>query len=239
MNRLISIWLCFVLVASSAFVFLPTSDNVQAASILYVGGGDPGNFTTIQDAIDAAASYDTILVYPGVYNENLYVGKSGLQLQGYDVYTTIIDGSGIGYVVELNSILSGISGFTIQNSGSTPGGYEAGIYSRQRSQIIHHNIIKNCHYGILISNIGDFAYDITVHNNTIKDCERYGLFSSERDNNICDNHMYNNAGGGVLIVMNSGTHSIFRNEINNSGRGIALAAGSHNVIRENYLHDNG
>jgi len=33
------------------------------------------NFTKIQDAVDAASGGDTIIVYPGIYTENVDVNK--------------------------------------------------------------------------------------------------------------------------------------------------------------------
>ncbi len=45
-------------------------------NILYVGGNGEGNYSSIQDAINAASDGDTIIVYPGVYNERIEVNKS-------------------------------------------------------------------------------------------------------------------------------------------------------------------
>jgi len=88
-----------------------------------------GNFTTIQEGINASVHSDTILVYPGRYFENVnYNGKNitvaSLEiLTGDETYisTTIIDGNQQGSCViigneEVNAVLRG---FTITNgSGS-------------------------------------------------------------------------------------------------------------------------
>jgi hypothetical protein len=42
----------------------------------------PGDYPTIQAAVDAAGEGDTILVAPGVYSEHVVVSKSGLTLRG-------------------------------------------------------------------------------------------------------------------------------------------------------------
>ena len=39
---------------------------------LYVGGSGPGNYTKIQDAINNAIDGDTIYVYSGTYNGNIF-----------------------------------------------------------------------------------------------------------------------------------------------------------------------
>ena len=58
---------------------------VGAAALSGAGGQVwhvPGDFPTIQAAVDAAAEGDTILVAPGVYSENVVVSKSRLALRG-------------------------------------------------------------------------------------------------------------------------------------------------------------
>ncbi|MHC1611145.1 MAG: hypothetical protein ACXQTW_06070 [Candidatus Methanospirareceae archaeon] len=39
------------------------------------------NFTSIQDAVDAASPGDTIIVYPGTYTENVDVNKDHLSIK--------------------------------------------------------------------------------------------------------------------------------------------------------------
>ncbi len=53
-----------------------TAVNIQPSQpmgrgILYVGGGGPGNYTSIQEAIDNSTTGDTIFVYAGTYAENI------------------------------------------------------------------------------------------------------------------------------------------------------------------------
>lgn len=47
---------------------------VQAVGVgdtLYVGGDGPGNYSTIQAAIDNASGGDSVFVYKGIYHENV------------------------------------------------------------------------------------------------------------------------------------------------------------------------
>lgn len=60
---------------------------------LYVGGSGPGNYTKIQDAIDAALVGDTVFVLDdsSPYYEDITISKS-ISLLGEDRKTTVIDG---------------------------------------------------------------------------------------------------------------------------------------------------
>ncbi len=49
---------------------------------LYVGGTGAGNYSTIQSAIDAASSGDTVFVYNGIYYENVVLNKDDINLIG-------------------------------------------------------------------------------------------------------------------------------------------------------------
>ncbi len=70
-----------------------------------------GNFTTIQEGIDASADSDTVLVYPDTYLENInYNGKNitvaSLELTTGDeqyIYSTIIDGQRLSSCVSIIS----------------------------------------------------------------------------------------------------------------------------------------
>lgn len=62
-----------------------------SGTILYVGGGGPGNYTRIQDAIDNASDGDTVFVYndSSPYIENVVVDKS-LDIVGEEANSTIV-----------------------------------------------------------------------------------------------------------------------------------------------------
>lgn len=110
----------------------------------------PGDYTIIQDAIDAADPGDTVIVSPGFYQEHLNLDK-GITVTSTDasdpnvVADTVIDGGGSDTVITCMSVDPNgvIAGFWIQNGdgGSSNGG---GIWCEDSSLII-----KNC---ILSSN---------------------------------------------------------------------------------------
>ncbi len=96
----------------------------------YVGGDGPGNFSTIQDAIDNANDQDNIWVYPGIYYENQVIIDKALDIQGAEWATTIIDGgdallSDTGLVRIIANGDVSFQGFTIRNAGG-PSGFGGG-----------------------------------------------------------------------------------------------------------------
>jgi parallel beta-helix repeat protein len=109
---------------------LPASVPFLERTTWYVGGGGPGNFSTIQSAIDAASDGDAIIVYAGTYYENQIIINKSLSIQGEGLTSTIIDGSdatltseGLVKITANGDVL--FSGFTVQNAGG-PTGYGAG-----------------------------------------------------------------------------------------------------------------
>ncbi|MDI6736614.1 MAG: hypothetical protein QME42_10580 [bacterium] len=83
----------------------------------------PGSYTTIQAAINAATTGDTVLVNNGTYIENINFNGKAITVQSINGTTsTIIDGNASGSVVVFGSgegINSVLTGFTITNGSDT------------------------------------------------------------------------------------------------------------------------
>jgi hypothetical protein len=117
-----------IAIVSTVFVFmlLPTSMDLQvsnAAPLITV----PREYPTIQSAIDAASPGDTIKVLPGIYTEQLTIGKS-VTLVGTGAQSTIIKAPtelephvlGIPNIIEVsNGADVTIKGFTISGFDGT------------------------------------------------------------------------------------------------------------------------
>jgi nitrous oxidase accessory protein NosD len=87
---------------------------------LYVGGSGPGNYSTIQSAIENASDGDTVFVYDNSspYYENNILINTSINLIGEDKSTTIIDGKGGGNetnVLRISADSVKVTGFTIRN----------------------------------------------------------------------------------------------------------------------------
>ena len=97
-------------------------NNKNNDIIIYVGGLNSGNYSNIQDAIDASKEGYTIFVYDdsAPYFENIVISKS-INLIGENKDTTIIQGDNSADIIFLNSNNIKISSFTIRNSESQSG----------------------------------------------------------------------------------------------------------------------
>lgn len=74
-------------------------------------------FLTIQHAVDAANSGDTIQVMPGTYYEHILVADKDIEIIGNPLApeTTVIDGSDNGKCIKFTNSSGRLAGFTVQN----------------------------------------------------------------------------------------------------------------------------
>jgi nitrous oxidase accessory protein len=125
------------------------SPLVSSGTWLYVGGSGPGNYTTIQSAINAANCGDTVYVYNGTYDENIIIDRP-IQLIGENRSTTSIDGNIQGDTVTIGSEKVTVKNFTIIN-GKTDFKldiFRAGIRVTASHCVIKENIIRENQLGI-------------------------------------------------------------------------------------------
>ena len=99
-KKLIGMFVCMLLIAtvlpaSGTVLLEKVSNPASFGNTLYVGGSGPGNYSTIQEAIDDSSDGDTVFVYDdsSPYYEFVEINKS-IDLIGENKDTTIIDGEG-------------------------------------------------------------------------------------------------------------------------------------------------
>ncbi|MHC1579402.1 MAG: right-handed parallel beta-helix repeat-containing protein [Candidatus Alkanophagales archaeon] len=154
-----------------AVVLLLVFTGVTAAKTLYVDDDllecPTADFTRIQDAVNAASSGDEILVYPGVYFEDVVLDKS-LTLRGVNHPT--VNGEKNGITVRAAGCC--IEGFHISLCEL------AGLLIESNDNVIARNIIEKNRYGVRLQrSSGNF-----IRENRISD-NHYGLYLCEASRN--------------------------------------------------------
>ncbi|MEM4700794.1 MAG: S8 family serine peptidase [Candidatus Bathyarchaeia archaeon] len=210
----------------------------------------PAYYPTIQEAVDAASSGDTILVSSGTYNEAVYLNKNNITLKGESRETTIINGTrNVRTIYAFYADNLYIRQFTIQNG-------KDGIYLGLSSNIgIYGNIITaNRRLGINLydsSNIsiigntisanGDdgimsqfWSMNITIYANNITANAWYGIgLVNANSTNICGNNITANRYNAILL---RGPNSrIHENNVANNGLGIEFYGSNITVYRNNVI----
>ncbi len=99
--------------------------NILNSTTWHIKLDGTGDFTTIQEGIDASTDADTVLVYPGIFYENLNMNSKNITLASLELTTgneqyitnTVVDGQREGSCIEMQDIAIGatIRGLTIQN----------------------------------------------------------------------------------------------------------------------------
>ena len=198
---------------------------------LYVGGSGPGNYTSIQDAIDSSNNGDIIFVYNGNYHENINVYKS-INLIGENRENTIIHGDRKDNVVNFTTDWVNIQGFTLRYSGENR--YNAGISIQSNNNIISNNIISNNQNGFYLEN----ASNNLIKNNII--LENYnGIYLNLSKNNTIKNNIITKNKDGIDLVSNSNSSYIIENNISeNEYDGIYVKSSNNNTILRNKFSNN-
>ena|GEM_PF-1155662 len=204
-----------ILITLAVFVLLPGLGSAETIRV-------PTDRGAIQNAIDAASDFDTVLVSPGIYAENIdFGGKAIVLLSTHGRDSTFIDAADpnmtIVRFISGEDTTSVIDGFTIRHSTNAIGIYCSGT----------NPVIKNCDVSFCF-HTGDGA----------------GIYCSSsgakiRRNRIHDNHGTLTGGGIVVTGIHAVTLEIFGNEIyyNSSANGPGIGCGvtSRNVSIERNL----
>lgn len=258
MNRLAATLLgVFIVVLISLPCAIQGMSGATSNAMMYVGGAGPGNFSTIQAAMNNATAGDTIFVYHGTYHESPVIEKS-LILIGENKTTTIIDGDGNGYVVTLAAGHSTISGFTITHSKKKfP---LAGVYITSDDNTVSNCILTDNFYGIqlgygtgynLILNSTIFHngrcgvyFNHSSNNRLIGNLIRdqpvngFGLFEFSNNNSIINNTLMQNMYSGVNIRESYDNHVIGNTFIEDQNGLHKPSPEYHTVVRDNHFSGN-
>ncbi len=206
------------------FPLLLALTGIASGATIFV----PDDYPTIQDALDASASGDEIIVRPGTYYGHLYIPSKAITLRSeLGAKVTILDGNQLGMcgmsfgTDPANSAV--LDGFTITNNNGVHG---SGIICCDNA-IIRNNIIT-----------GNTA---SCCGGGIKTWSDIGASALIVNNLIYDNHV-DHAGGGIRcqgtskpIILNN---TIFGNTAGNQGGGIEHRKDSNAEVINTILWNN-
>jgi parallel beta-helix repeat protein len=221
----------FILIMSYFCVAVSIIPLNVRATVLYVGGGGPGNYTTIQEAINIAFPGDTVFVFSGTYKERITIDKT-LSLVGENRVSTIIDGSSYDDAVNITANWVNFTGFTLMSNSSSFTYIGIELYYVQNCRI-NDNIVWRPYLGVHLfhSDDNDIADNVFSDNG-------YGIFlQRSMSNTISGNAESNNT--NLVRLEYSDKNTISNNVASGGWRFIYLYHSNDSVISGNVASDTG
>ncbi len=248
--RFLSIFIAMLMLISSSNILMGNVESVRpvAGSTLYVG--PTSTYKTIQSAVDAATSGDTIIVSNGTYNESVTIYKNNINLIGNSSTNCNIshyyDGGNwmTNYSAGINVTASGINitRFNITVGGNYTYGIRLNFSSSSNTNIINNNITTT---GISSDGISLYlSSNNRIINNNIETFQQSSngihLRTNCRNNNITGNKIKTNddQADGIYLYTAS-NNELMNNTIitsSNNSRGIYLSQCSKNNLMENKIN---
>ena len=180
----------------------------------------PGEFATIQEALNAAAPGDTVSVAPGDYTENLKV-FAGVDLKGAGPANTVLHGQ-----VKCGSDGTSVSGFRVVKEGSSGLGLDIGISCTGEIFNVTGNVVEGFGSGIGVESTvdGEISGNL-VRNNGI------GIELGETAAVLVANNVVtNNSKGGIVLFSGYFGINIVHNTIVGNGFGSNYQEGGAGIV---------
>ncbi|MFY0685994.1 MAG: right-handed parallel beta-helix repeat-containing protein [Cyclobacteriaceae bacterium] len=184
---------------------IPSFFNAESGVIHEVKEGE-----SIQAAVTLANPGDMIRVFPGTFNETVYIDKDNLTIQGViieDEWPTL-DGQ-----KQLN---------------------DAFLYSGNGIVIENFKIIEYKGNAIM----GQAGNNFVIRNNWIIDTGVYGIFPEFGKNGLIEHNILSEIEDAAIYVGMCDNIDVRHNEVFNSVAGIEIENSRHCLVENNYAHDN-
>jgi parallel beta-helix repeat protein len=231
---------------------IETEDTLPPLSIFRRDGvyltvtGSEGTITpgwSIQAAINAAVSGETVNVGPGTYHEDITL-KSGVNVVGSGPSSTILQGSGTNHVVTANGVTGvRLAGFTITGAGTNCGPYLDGLNLQSSTILVENNLFTSNAIAISISGGSPI-----IRNNIIQysgswspSCPVYyvSIWCSSATPVIANNLIVSNYCGGMYLNSAGSRAQVINNTVvANQGTGIDCEWGDTSVLKNNIVTGN-
>ncbi|KPK83775.1 MAG: hypothetical protein AMS27_11910 [Bacteroides sp. SM23_62_1] len=211
--------------SSSRIIFAYRTDNHQKVYVNHVNmtGIEQGSanfpFNTIQEGINATMPGDTVLVFPGVYMENLNIYNTSITLGSLAMFTndtsiitkTIVDGNQNGSVISIWDSWDTITicGFTITNGSNEHGGglniWDSNVHLYKLK--ITDNTANSCGGGIcggICCSVNLIIDDVLIQDNSSS--QGGGIYLQNGTLEITNLRLLNNyshSGGSAILLINN------------------------------------
>jgi len=213
-------------------------------------------YPTIQGAIENATEDSTILVSTGFYSEHLTITKP-ITLVGENKYTTIIDGSNSGTIIDIASDNVSISGLTVERPGcACEGNYGILIEdnhakinltdnemitdsvavnaTRVQDVVIAHNDFSEDY--VLSMSISNSSNILITGNNITGFLEGVEIHNSSSV--VFSNNILSGTGNPGVFIEGSNSSTFCGNSFLQTHCGISLKQSNNNLIYDNNFQDN-
>jgi nitrous oxidase accessory protein len=216
------------------FLVLLLSAVAGRGETLIVG---PGQYHSIQAAIDISRPGDTIEVRGGSYEGNVTLNKQ-LTLNG--VSEPALRGEGVGSVITILADSCIVRGFIIAHSGGDLTREDSGILIKSSRNQIEHNDLRDILYGIYLYS----SHGNTLRGNRIRGRAELdegdrgaGLHLWNSPDNIIEDNIISHARDGLYVQSCHG-NQIRRNRVSNLRYGLHYMSSDRNVFEDNFFSDN-
>lgn len=202
--------------------------QLMAATLCVNPGGTAGCFAKINDAVAAAAKNDTIQVAPGVYKEDVVIGKP-LSLVGTGASSTIINAKGLANAIYVDGLdHPGLANVVVTGVSALNANFEGILVTNASHVTIASNRVAANNQSLDVTSVscpgippfetaegfdcGEGIHLIGVHHST-----------------VAGNVAVNNAGGILLSDDTGATHHnvITKNEVRNNPFDCGITLASH------------
>lgn len=221
-------------IEGSGFIdYFPLKESNSTVITVSNSTDQPADFSSIQAAVDNSYPGDTILVYPGVYVEDVEIGVEGLTLisaSGSPSDTIVHAASNSDDVFSVTANGVGIKGFCISgNIGSPYAGIH--LYEVEGCRIENNELFV---FQGALQNSGNY---ISVAGNNPGLNSGFGIRLDLSSKNILDNNTisYSNA---CILLRNSSGNTLLNNRVSNSSYGIWVDSSIDNLLDNNTEADN-
>jgi parallel beta-helix repeat protein len=165
---------------------------------------------SIQAAVKRAQPGDVILIHPGDYRESVYIDKDDITLRG-----VVEDGKWP----------------TLDGEGSRN---DAILYSGNGVVIEWLKIVRYKGNGIM----GQAGNNFTIRYNVIEDAGVYGIFPQFGQNGLIEYNVLSKIEDAAIYVGMCDHVDVLHNEVFDSVAGIEIENSRHNLVENNYAHNN-